>query len=148
MNLFEYTLTLSTNEIIDFMEVDPLRIREMSIPGVSEAASGVLKHCTSVAREAVEKAKKGYTKDLEKALRTPAIGCLLKMDKSICAEINHCVNANKTVCTTRNLTKNRRRADFPECWEYDMPEGPTEAKMLCTSIVKAWKTGRYVLFIN
>lgn len=149
MNVLNYNITLSTRETLDISEFDPELISLLKEEAVLSVLSSLLRLCTYVSRDEVERAKRGETKPLERALRTPPYGCLVKIDTPICAEIKTCIMADIKKCTSKNIVKYKGK--FPPCWTYRTnTDGETrvQAHLLATAIVDAWKEGRYVLIIR
>jgi hypothetical protein len=143
LQFLEYALTLNTGEELSFCELNSDLVPELAIPEVLQASSSILSLCTHVDRDTIEKAKREDMKPLERALRTPPYGCLMKVDKPICLDIKNCIRADKKVCTTRNTLK--QIGQFPVCWTYPIE---TRSRELCTAIIHAWKEGKYVIIVT
>lgn len=152
MQAFEYSLNLSTGEKIDVLEI-PLKAldswskRAFQDPIAFKSMSGILSLCTTATHQAMEDAKIGYTKPLERLLKTPPIGILIKLDRPVCMSISDCAMADRKKCTTK-FDK------FPECWDYaldvegDFTEVVTIAHEIVKQIVMAWRDGRYVIIVS
>lgn len=147
MNALSYILTISTGETISFLELDSELIPELISVNIVSGLSDVLRLCTHVSRETIEKAKRNDTKPLERALRTPPYGCLLKLKSPVCAEIKTCFTAKVGECTTRNISRKSgpKLGLFPFCWNYSATN--VDINIIGTDIVNAWKSGSYVLLI-
>lgn len=148
MRLFEYSLNLSTGERIKISEIpiSTLDKNYFEAFGLAEI-SGVVSLCTNAPTQAMHDAKVGYTKPLEKMLRTPPVGALMKVDRPVCVNINDCAMADSKKCTARF-------SKFPECWEYevyndsDLNVIKLSAKDIVRRIAIAWRDGRYVIIVS
>lgn len=154
MQIFEYVLHLGTGENLSVLEIDMAALDAWSRqafddPCAKKALSSIFSLCTRVSKEAIEDAKIGWTKPLEKLLRTPPIGALLKLDKPICFNLRDCAMADPNKCTTRPACKN---ISLPECWDYDIgtakdfPNSMIAAQEVAkTIVVTGWSNGKYVI---
>lgn len=152
IDAYDYTLNLSTGEVLLVSELDPERVGAMRNPEVLRHADPVLSLCTRASRAVLEDAKIGGTDALEDALGTPPEGCLLKLSVPVCRHVagRSCSMADAGRCTTRS--RDRRGPDFPVCWELDIPGGLTEASVaagyLTSRVVSAWRELRYVIVVD
>ncbi len=151
VELVEYRLLLSTGEEILVSELDPESIPSLTDPVVVRLADAVLSRCTRAPRDAIEDAKSGLPESLEAHIRTPPVGCLIRLSIPVCAELRFCVISDPVRCSTRHTTK--KGPDFPMCWTFDVPKGGTpeqssRAKDLADSIVSAWRDGRLVVIAD
>jgi len=140
----DYSLVLGTGEKMHFAELDEGSVEALHDAAAKESISGILDKCTRVCHSTLEEAKLGHTKGLEKALKTPPFGAMMKIDKPICSQIGCCVMANLSKCTTRNCEQ--KGGLFPECWEYSTTN-PVGAE-LARCIVHAWRQGFQVLIVT
>lgn len=150
----DFIIKLETNEEIHVVELDPERVIEITNEKVKNLIDNILSRCTKMPRHVVETAKLGGTREFEKLMSTPPIGCLLKIDKPVCAEINTCLSANKQKCTTRflNVKSKTHLGRFPVCWEYDTEKAEDDiyymARNLASFIILSWKINRLVVIIE
>ena len=147
----EYSLVLDTGEELRFLELDSDTCPGLRSERVREAVAGVLLRCTYASRDALEEAKRGFTKRLQDALGTPPVGCLLRLARPECSLLDECGIADRAVCTTRYLSRAGGR--FPVCWEPRLPERlpdpvRTAARDLAWRVVHAWREGRYVVIVR
>ena len=153
MQIFEYSLKLGTGETIDVAEIamgalDAWSKQAFDDQAAGKSIAGILLLCTKVPRQAVEDAKIGYAKPLERLLRTPPAGALLKLDRPACANISDCAMADAHKCTTLFASVSVK---FPECWDYDLASGSNftdpmaAAQEVAKTIVMAWRDGRHVV---
>lgn len=143
MSGLEYSVALETGEVIDVLELDPETCPALLDLEVLRSSMWLLRHCTRATRRVLEDAKGGWAGPLQEALGTPPAGCLLRMEKPVCAIIGECGIADEALCTTRNLKKGIGR--FPVCWEADVPR---EGADLTYRVVHAWKEGRWVVIVS
>ena len=156
MQTFEYGLDLSTGEKIWITEIaigalDKQTLTAFKIPELDL----VLMHCTKVPRSDMDDAKIGYTKPLERLLRTPPVGILMKFARPVCENISTCAMANPKKCTVRYRAPREKPeaiASFPECWDFDARlskttpiEIETTVREIANYIVAAWRWSRYVI---
>jgi hypothetical protein len=152
MYTFEYSLVLSTGEKLAISEVvvgalDSWCARAFSDPNAKRAIAPILALCTKAPPNVMDDAKIGHTKPLEKLLKTPPIGALMKIDKPICSSFKSCASANAS-CTTQFVGKNK---SFPKCWDYyvtdpdNFTNSMSAAQELVKDIVMAWRDSRYVV---
>lgn len=162
MQIFEYSIKLGTGERISILEIDVAALDAWTSSAFKQhkarhAIAPVLKLCTMAPRQTMEDAKNGYTKPLENALRSPPDGCLMKLDKPVCANVKDCAMADAEKCTTKfNLLKNK----FPECWDYavaghgnngageDFDDSMAAAMEVAKAIVMAWRDGKHVIVVE
>jgi len=152
MQTFEYSLHLDTGETMEIVEIsmkalDAWTEKAFSDPAASKALTGLLSLCTKVPHQILEDAKIGYTKPLERLLKSPPVGALMKLDKPACFNVSDCIMADKDKCTTRFWSK---AAKFPECWDYHLPQDEFTSAMAAAQeiakvIVMAWRDGKYVI---
>lgn len=153
MQIFEYSLQLDTGETLSVAEIPMRALDEWSRkafadPKSAKAMSTILALCTRAPHAVMEDAKTGYTKPLERLLRTPPIGALVKLDRPVCMNVSSCVMSDKRKCTTQFLHVSEK---FPECWDYsleddgDFTDGMIAAHEIVKTIVMAWRDGRYVI---
>jgi hypothetical protein len=149
MQTFEYSLELSTGERLAVTEIamgalDSWMTKAFSDAAARQLLAGVLDLCTRAPRCVLDDAKIGYTKPLERLLKTPPSGALMRLDKPECFSMSNCAVADKAKCTAR-FDK------FPECWDYDIghsddfTDAMSAAQELAKTVVFAWKDGRYVI---
>lgn len=149
MQIFEYSLSLCTGETIKVSEIsmgalDKFEKAAFKDPAAFKAMSSVVSLCTKAPRQAMEDAKIGHTKPLEKLLGTPPVGTLMKIDRPVCMNISDCAMADNKKCTARF-------SKFPECWDYfmggdvDFTDSMAAAHEIVKEIVMAWRNGRYVI---
>jgi hypothetical protein len=149
MQIFEYSLNLCTGETIRVSEIsmgalDKFEKSAFEDPATFEAMSSIISLCTKAPHQAMEDAKIGHTKPLEKLLRTPPVGTLMKVDRPVCTNMFDCAMADSKKCTTRF-------SKFPECWDYamdgdgDLTNSMVAAHEIVKEIVMAWRDGRYVI---
>lgn len=150
----DYVLILETGERFHVVEIDPSKIPEITDTKVNELLQDIILKCARMPRHVLESAKMGGTREFESLMSTPPIGCLLKLNKPVCAEINVCLMANNTKCSTRfsKLRYNKPIGNFPMCWEYDVepPENDAfyAARNLASFIVSAWKQNSLVIIVD
>lgn len=149
MQTFEYSIELSTKETLHILEISLEAIDDWSKKAFTDLDAarvihGVLSLCTKVPHSVLEEAKYGYTKPLERLLKTPPVGALMKIDRPVCLNINDCAMANRQRCTTRSH-------GFPECWDYSMgdcdelTDSMLSAQEAVKAIVMAWRDNRYAI---
>jgi hypothetical protein len=143
ISLTEYSLFISTGEHINISEFDPDLFSDIWNPSIEAAVKPVIDLCTIVSRPIVEMAKMGYDTELKSLLRSP-IGALLRLNKSVCAQIKTCPMADIKTCTTKNVSA--KAGLFPICWEYYIEDH--NASSIINAIVHAWRQNRYVFFIT
>lgn len=131
MNQLNYRLELGTREIIDIFEIE--------LDG-NELDGNVFQLCSHVPRSILEEAKGGWTKPLERMLRTPPVGALLRLNLT-CASIDGCPIGKFPNCSTSFLDRKERHGAFPDCW---MHARGWES----TVIVHAWRNGLYVIIAD
>ena len=147
MQLVEYKIHLSTGEIIQVAELEPLD----ASPELLAAAEPILRRCSKMPRAVIEEAKMGHTKEFESLMLTEPVGALIKFETPICREIKHCAMANRIVCTTRNVKL--KAGKFPICWEYqcsdDTPESlRMDVQAIAFAVIHAWREGNWVVFVT
>lgn len=149
MQTFEYNLFLGTGEKLDVTEIamgalDAWARQVFTDPAARQLIAAVEGLCTRVPRCVMDDAKAGYTKPLERLLKTPPAGAMLRLDKPQCFSLSSCAMANPDRCTTRS-------AKLPECWDYDIGEhsdftdSMAAAQEFAKTVVMAWRDGRYVI---
>lgn len=149
MQIFSYSILLSTGETLEIAEI-PVRAMDswtkkaLEEPIRSEIR-GVLSLCTKAPHSAMEDAKIGYTKPLERLIRISPIGALTKLDRPMCAHAKDCIMVQGPACSARPAAKK-----FPECWDYSLltetfEDGHSAAQELAKAIVMAWRDGKYVV---
>lgn len=150
-----YLLELETKEKITVSEINPELFPEFSEPEVMSAASDILDQCSRMPRHVLESAKMGHSREFEALMRTPPIGCLLKLKLPVCAEIKSCAIANPIKCTTKFVEPKRRGAigKFPPCWEMETDPNLSQnvaikVRALASGIVTSWKAGHYVIIVE
>lgn len=150
----EYEIELETGERMSVAEFDPGRVPCLSDPEVLRAAAPVLKRCSRIPRPVLESAKMGHSREFEELVGTPPVGCLLRLERPVCAEIGFCASADPVRCTTRYVAPGRRWAvgRFPPCWEFEVlderPEVASGARALAASVVAAWRGGRVAVLVD
>jgi len=150
----DFIIKLETGEKIHVVELDPERIIEINNEKVKNLMKNILSRCTKMPRYVIETAKLGGTREFEKLMNTPPVGCLLKIDKPVCAEINSCLMANKQKCTTKflNMKSKNYLGKFPICWEYEIEKTEDnayyEARNLASFIVLSWKENKLVVIVE
>ena len=154
MQTFEYSLQLGTGESLDVAEIvmatlDDWSRKAFEDPAAAKAMHKVTSLCSRIPHRIMEYAKIGYTKPLERLLKTPPIGALMKLDKPECLNLSDCAMADQHKCTTRFLLAS---AKFPECWDYtligkdeEFTDGMVAAQEIVKTIVMAWRDGRHVI---
>lgn len=151
-----YLVELETKEKITVAEIIPELFPEFFCNSeVLLAAADVLDRCSRMPRHVLESAKMGHSREFEALVRTPPVGCLLKLKLPVCAEIKSCAIANPVKCTTRFVEPRRRGAigRFPPCWEMETdPKLSQDVNMkvrsLASGIVSSWKSGHYVIIVE
>lgn len=143
-----YKLRLSTGEEILVAEID---IGMLEAPeAVLRASSIVTTLCTSISREIMEEAKMGYDTRFLKCLRSPPIGCLLRVYSPRCSLFKDCTMANARECTTKNST--RKGGKFPSCWSYDVSyvdaEIVAEVREFCDAVIHSWRENHHVILVD
>jgi len=147
--LVDYLVELETGERMEVAELDPERVPELRDPAVLAAAAPVLDRCTRMPRRVLESAKVGHSREFEALLGTPPIGCLLKLERPVCAEIDVCATADRAKCTTRYVAPRRHGAIgmFPPCWEFEVGEADpvtaARARALAASVVPLYGDQRF-----
>ena len=149
MQTFEYALQLSSGEYTDITEINfnamEDRYRVIFNEENSEFVHDILKSCTFVSVQAVEDAKIGLPKLLEKVLKTAPKGALMKLSKHECMNINDCPGRNKSKCSTKTIEN-----QIPDCFEYDIGIDVIkhEIKEFIQVVVAAWREDRYVFIVK
>lgn len=148
MQTFEYVLTLSTGEQLKVVEIAMKALdSRCSKAFEDQALFPILSMCTRVPSSVMNDAKIGHTKPLERLLKTPPVGALMKLDKPACLNIKDCAAASAD-CTTQAV---RRGKSFPECWDYDMglvddfSDGMMAAREVARIVIAAWRDSAYVI---
>lgn len=150
IQLVDYTISLSSGGRITIVELDSGRVPELHDQEVLVACRGILNRCTIATRTVLEEAKKGYDKELLRVLRAPD-GGLMRAEPHVCRLIQDCAMAVPDKCTLRNLR--RGRPNFPQCWEYDPPDGLSEpvrraAIEIGTAVGNAWREWAYPILVD
>lgn len=143
MNVSQYEFGLTTGERIYITELDPERMPELLDKNVTRSIEKLLRMCSSLKRQDVEDAKRGYDTPFKQSLRTPPDGCLIKLESPICSRSGDCSMYKSKECTTHFLEK--RLGKFPLCFEYTCD---FQSRELAGVIIMSWKEGRYVLLIT
>jgi hypothetical protein len=139
----EYEITLSDGERLMISELDGETYPEIFSEQIMNSLSSLFERCVQLTRTEVEEFKNGYDQPFRSAVRTPISG-LIKSDPSLCAIRKNCIMYKPSICTLRNVKKNRGL--FPNCFEYDGDS--SFATDLGTCIVQAWRLGRYVILVK
>jgi hypothetical protein len=146
---FDYRLTISTGEELQICELDPGLVSELRDAEVRTSADPWLTRCTRAPRAALEEAKRGHSGPLDRLLRTPPIGILIRNDRHLCGRVSSCSMADKKGCSTRNVDPRRGLGLFPECWSPELPDvSPPGTEELVSYVVRAWRDGRYVILVE
>lgn len=132
---FLYKIKLNTGELLTIVEIG-----EHELPQDCSRIQSVLDKCPRIPREIIEEAKLGHSQRLNPYLRTNPLR-ILKFNK-LCRLIDHCVMADKKICTTVNK-------NFPVCWEFGNEEDEIlkEEENLATKIFHFWKEGAIVVIV-
>ena len=152
--LIDYVLTLETGESVRVAELVPGLVPGLSDPSVVAAAEPVLGRCPRMPRHVLESAKAGHSREFEVLMGTPPVGCLLKLERPVCAEIRSCLMANPAKCTTKHVDPGRRGAVgmFPPCWELEVPDASDAVvyavREIASEVVSAWKAGQMVVIVE
>jgi hypothetical protein len=143
----DYSITLSTNERINIIEIDVDTIPDLSDPEIASALSLLLSRCMNLTREDIEDAKRGNDRVFRDSYRSPISG-LMKIEPHICRLHGDCVFYNKQICSARMM----ERRHLPICWEYESPHLSDEKcfiiTMVGTEIVQAWANNQIVVIVK
>jgi hypothetical protein len=97
---------------------------------------------TTVPKDTIEHALRGWTSPLVKSLGLPPQGALIKLPESarVCTLRDRCPFYDKARCfpTAKRM---------PWCYEPDGSEDP-EVRRLMSEIVKSWREGVYVVLVQ
>jgi hypothetical protein len=143
----DYSITLSTNERIDIIEIDVNTVPGLDDPDVASALP--LSRCMNLTRDIIEDAKRGNDRIFRDLFRSPLSG-LMKVEPHICRLHKDCVFYNKRNCSARMI---EGRHHLPICWEYESPAHLNDEKrflvsMIGTEIVLAWANDQVVVIIK
>jgi hypothetical protein len=141
IEVLEYSLILSTQELLLVTEIQQTMISDVT----DIVLDDILQHCTRVPHDVLQDAKIGGTKPLEKLLRTPPQGCLVKLVYSTCSELQSCSKADRQLCSTTIIK--RKKKTIPRCWQAQSQHENGLSRSIGTTIVHAWKDGRYVFIV-
>jgi len=139
----EFPLVLSTGEEI---HLTVIQLGLFGLPDhILDDCEQILSLCTQVTHSELEDAKAGYDVPFKKKMKSQPIGCLLRVDKYNCSELQSCSMAVRGKCDTKNIDK-RYRPQFPSCWTYDSKF--SESKELVDIIVHAWRQRQHVVLVT
>ena len=149
MQTFEYALQLSSGEYTDVTEINFNAIGDEY--GVifdeenSKFVYDILKSCTFTSIQAIEDAKIGLPKLLEKELKSAPKGALIKLGKFECMNIRDCPGRDRNKCSTRTIDN-----QIPDCFEYNFGCDVVahEIKEFVQIVIAAWREDRYVFIIK
>ena len=141
----DYTIWLSTGEELQVTEIADLEFSKSGLEDVEP----VLSLCTKLSHRELEEAKEGYDSALKSKMKSPPVGCLLRFEHPICAEIKRCSMADPKKCSTKHTS--RGGGKFPICWtcSRSLPKNQEQSDLtyMCNIIVHAWRQGRHVIVV-
>ena len=150
MQTFEYALQLSSGEYTDITEINFNALGdEFSIifdECNNKTLSDVLKSCTFVNELTIEDAKIGLIKPLEKVLKSPPKGALIKFVHHECTNIKDCPGRSKIKCSTKTIENT-----IPDCFDYDFESYDNINRVLkefVGIVISAWRENRYVFIVK
>lgn len=147
----EYSIRLTTNEVIDISEYDYELVPVLKDERVVLNGHDFLRFCPTISREVLEELKRGYDTRFKGIARKPPMSALLNIESKFCRIREECTMYNLKSCTANRILGGK--IDFPICFEYEPPKFISEeiqsiVSALGTSIVHAWKQNRIVVLVN
>ncbi len=147
----EYSIRLTTNEVIDISEYDYELVPILKDEQVVLNGHDFLRFCPTISREILEELKRGYDTRFKSLMRKPPVSSLLNLERKFCRIREDCTMHNLRNCTTKRLMGGK--IDFPICFEHEPPKFISEeiqslVSALGTSIVHAWRQNRIAVLIN
>jgi hypothetical protein len=144
LEFLEYSLTLSTNEIIRISELDIGRIDDEEFIRIISSRPPPLDWVPYLSRSILEEAKIGHDTRLLNQLGSPPSACLLRLPTFKCSERVMCASYQKS-CELIPLRR-YKSGEFPRCWTID--SGDSKQSQLITSIVFRWLENERVIIVT